>query len=196
MDDVLLLLEPIQRAFDGLSWADLIVFAGNVVLEDASGQTFKFCPGRSDATDGEGSQFLAPRKFDSAELTFREQCTLWGLSMREVIALSARLRSGARMKLLGHYGTYTDHMDTLSNAYFNILLNHTWYEKEPGTYEARDGLNLLYMLSEDIVLLQDPYKAIVEEFAFDNKVFLSEFNAAWAKFMNADRSDGPTGNVC
>ena len=38
--------------------------------------------------------------------------------------------------------------------------------------------------------------AISQEFASDNNFFVMEFSKAWTKLANADRFDGPTGNVC
>jgi catalase-peroxidase len=46
-------LEPIQvKHRDALSWADLIVLAGQVAVEEAGGKSVKFCGGRVDAKDG------------------------------------------------------------------------------------------------------------------------------------------------
>ena len=80
MDKVLAALEPVKRAFDeDLSWADLIVMAGTMQLEEvrfsvctllgitlitilskATGIKFPFCGGRTDARDGEASTILQP----------------------------------------------------------------------------------------------------------------------------------------
>ena len=38
--------------------------------------------------------------------------------------------------------------------------------------------------------------AISQEFASDEQAFLSEFEGAWTKMMNADRFRGPDGSVC
>lgn len=64
-------LPPPQDQFgEGLSWADLIVLAGNTAIEDAGGRPMKFCGGRSDALDRDaaprhsarGACALAPRR--------------------------------------------------------------------------------------------------------------------------------------
>ena len=57
--DVLNLLAPVRDQYENLSWADLIVLAGGVALEDgAPGLKVPFCPGRTDASDGNGSTNL------------------------------------------------------------------------------------------------------------------------------------------
>lgn len=43
-----------------ITWADLIVLAGGVALEEAGSTPISFCPGRTDATDGSGSTLLKP----------------------------------------------------------------------------------------------------------------------------------------
>lgn len=60
-------LADVKAAHDkptgALSWADLIVLAGNVALEDASKLKYvPFCGGRVDALEG-GSKWLAPRVY-------------------------------------------------------------------------------------------------------------------------------------
>ena len=71
------LLEPIKQEFGAtLSWADLIILAGNTALElTNSDLSLPFCPGRTDDTRGSGWEDLEPRK-DS--LNFSLQVELSG----------------------------------------------------------------------------------------------------------------------
>jgi len=39
-------------------------------------------------------------------------------------------------------------------------------------------------------------KTIAEDYAADKELFLEELASAWTKLANADRFDGPTGNIC
>ena len=55
MNRVLKVLQPVKDAFPQLSWADLIVFASHVAIEDSAAAAAApapqpFCPGRTDAT--------------------------------------------------------------------------------------------------------------------------------------------------
>lgn len=53
LSDTLDMLEPIQKKYrSGLTWADLIVLAGNVGAERIGSPKLSFCPGRSDAVSG------------------------------------------------------------------------------------------------------------------------------------------------
>ena len=49
----------------GLSWADLIMLAGQVALERAGSKPMQFCGGRTDAANGEGSATLSKALFDA-----------------------------------------------------------------------------------------------------------------------------------
>lgn len=87
----------------------------------------------------------------------------------------------------------------LSNEFFKILLVNTWEEVEGSDgeeYEAVDNPGV-YVLATDLALVWDPeFKAQSVKYAEDNELFLKEFGSAWTALMNADRFDGPTGNVC
>lgn len=59
------------------------------------------------------------------------------------------------------------------------------------------GKDDVYALATDLALVWDAeYKQVAQEYAADNDMFLYEFSHAWTTYMNADRFDGPTGNVC
>ena len=60
------ILAPIQEQYaDQVSWADLIVYAGSVAVEEAGAPEVPFCPGRVDAEEGarETSADLSPRTY-------------------------------------------------------------------------------------------------------------------------------------
>jgi len=64
------LLQPVYDALKGaVSFADIIVLAGNVAVEMAGGPDLPFCPGRVDAEDGVTEQDLSPRTYYLDPLT-------------------------------------------------------------------------------------------------------------------------------
>lgn len=116
-----------------------------------------------------------------------------------MVALAGRPRSPSQMIRLGYSGSYTEDPTTVSNAFFTILLTNTWEvvpDSDGGEYQAV-GKTGVYALATDLALVWDPeFKAQVVMYAEDNEQFLQEFSYAWTALMNADRFDGPTGNVC
>lgn len=59
LDKVLVTLDGIKERFgSGLSWADLIVIGGTTAIEVAGGPRIALCVGRSDSSNGDGSQHL------------------------------------------------------------------------------------------------------------------------------------------
>ena len=194
MEKVLGVLTPIKQAYgDKLSWADLIVLAGNIAIEKFSGQTYNFCPGRSDATDGSGSEMLDKMIYPTILAEFKDRSYLMGLTNREAVALQARFRSLESQKILGYKGTWMK--DTWGSTYFKLLINEKWNRISDQEFVSENS-NDIYMMNSDFILVDEPYLSIVQEFAGDEKAFYTEFQNGWTKLMNADRFDGPTKNLC
>jgi len=209
LDALLSVLEPIKFQYgEGLSWADLIVLAGNVGLEVAGGDKMSFCGGRVDALDGDlGSQYLAPKNISDVNF-LREGMGVMGLTPRQLVALMGGVHSvGNQSKPLtligpdstGYEGSWTTSSAELTNEYFVSLATEKWepYTTASGKEQYKAAGKELYAQSQDLMLRYDnEYLAIVQEYAQDSKLFLSEFSDAWTSLMNADRFDGPTGNKC
>jgi len=198
LDKVLSKLAPIQSKFINLSWADLIVYAGTLALGDSQ---LTFCPGRTDATDGTGLQYVQPKNFLNATLVqMRFDEDLLGFNDSEIVVISARLRSAILNVANGFEGTWSTNPKLLSNQYYKTLLTETWVAYNITSsgytqYKAK-GKNL-YMFTNDLNLLNDTqYLPIVDIFASDNNLFMKYFRSIWTKLMNNDRFSGPTGNVC
>eukprot|EP00092_Neocalanus_flemingeri_P007602 GFUD01008204.1.p1 GENE.GFUD01008204.1~~GFUD01008204.1.p1 ORF type:complete len:657 (+),score=134.32 GFUD01008204.1:264-2234(+) len=204
------LLEPIKDQTENLSWADLIVLAGNAALEKAGGEPLVFCGGRTDAPDGMGSEFLFPKiTGNSSEslVQLKDYISIMGLTQREFVALNgAGYAVGDSSDCDGLYCRRNSFIGTstvsscLSNIFFVTLLSENWEEYTiPSTgkkmYKAA-GKDLL-MLPTDLMIRFDPVlQAIAQDFAEDNNMFLSEVAAAWTKLSISDRFQGPTGNQC
>tara|TARA_B100001540_G_C15725282_1_gene604981 strand:- start:242 stop:1273 length:1032 start_codon:yes stop_codon:yes gene_type:complete len=206
---VLNVLEGIAKD-TGASLADVIVLAGNVGVEKASGREVPFNPGRGDAsqdnTDEHSFAVLEPvsdgfrnyhrKGFEiNAEHMLIDKAQLLGLTAPEMTALVGGLRS-LGISYDGH-GVFTDDTNKLSNDFFVTLLdmNVEWNKKENNLYEATDrktGDVVRTATSVDLVFgSNSQLRALAEVYASDDSQskFLSDFVNAWNKVMNLDRFD-------
>ena len=197
---VLDVLEPVKEAYPNISYADLIVMAGNTALKLGGDVSLEFCKGRVDATEyDEQISVLEPRDYDDVVAGVRDRMKISGLSLPHFVALAGRPRSPVHMNSLGYSGSYTEDPTTVSNAFYNILLTETWEEVEEsgGAEYQAVGNPGVYALATDLALVWDPvFKAQVVIYAQNNDLFLDDFASAWTTLMNADRFNGPFDNLC
>jgi catalase-peroxidase len=209
LSKVLAVLEAIA-AESGASIADVIVLAGNVAIEQASGASVPFAPGRGDAsqeqTDVESFDVLEPNADGfrnylkkmysvSAEEMMLDKAQLLGLTAKEMTVLVGGLRS------LGisadDRGVFTDNPGTLSNDFFVNLLDMgvAWETTGGNSYQGTDrasGEKVRTASRADLAFgSNSQLRAICEVYATaDAKAkFEKDFIAAWNKVMNADRFD-------
>ena len=195
----------------GASVADVIVLAGNVAIEKASGIEVPFTPGRGDATqentDVESFAVLEPqsdgfKNFHRAGLNVNpeeimlDKAQLLGLTAPEMTVLVGGLRSLGISS--SGYGLFTENKDELSNDYFRTLLDMSVKWRPNGTgnsYEAIDrisGEKVRTASRTDLVFgSNSQLRALVEVYASDDSLdkFKNDFVHAWNKVMNADRFD-------
>lgn len=195
-------LQPVKTLFgDSLAWADLIVFAGGKALELASNGTvaFAFCPGRSDALDGSGDEFLAPVLVGDVNETadnFKEVATRTGLTNREYVALlGARRALGSAVAPFS--GPWTLDPTVLDNAYFASLIDESWQlyqlpDSNASQYKTKSGTPIFAQSTDINVKYDAELAAIAQDYALDNAKFLADLAPAWTKLMNADRFDTPS----
>ena len=206
---VLSVLEPIA-AETGASVADVIVLAGNVGLEQASGVPVPFTPGRGDAsqeqTDIESFEVLEPvadgfRNFQktdfsvSPEEMLLDKAQLLGLTAPEMTVLVGGMRALGISQ--GSHGVFTDTPGKLTNDFFVTLLDMgvQWKPTGSNSYEARDratGDVVRTGTRVDLVFgSNSQLRALAEVYATDEAKdkFVADFIAAWTKVMNADRFD-------
>ncbi|KAB7745284.1 catalase/peroxidase HPI [Nostocoides sp. F2B08] len=209
-------LESIQGQTN-LSFADLVVLAGNVGVEQAAKAagydvTVPFTPGRGDATqeqtDVESFAWLEP-KWDGfrnyersdnrlpAEYLLVDKANLLGLSAPQLTVLVGGLRVLGANSGGSDTGVLTDRVGTLTNDFFvNLLdLGTTWTPKDGGSdfFEGHGADGQVWTGSRaDLVFgSNSELKAVAEVYASDDAAeqFVHDFVAAWAKVMDNDRFD-------
>ena len=194
----------------GASVADVIVLAGNVGIEQASGATVPFTPGRGDATqdntDEPSFEVLEPfsdgfrnyHKSDfeiGAEHMLLDKAQLLGLTAPEMTVLVGGMRA-LGISADGH-GLFTDTPGKLTNDWFSKVLDMTveWTATGRNSYEGKDrstGEKVRTATRADLVFgSNSQLRALAEEYGSDGAQdkFVSDFIAAWNKVMNLDRFD-------
>lgn len=213
---VITVLEQIVEDFNATSaiktsFADVVVLAGNVGVEQAAlaaGQQIEvpFTPGRVDATqeqtDVEQFAWLEPvsdgfRNYDSEflnlppEYLLIDRANLLGLNAPEMTVLLGGLRVLGNNWDGSNYGVFTDTPGALTNDFFaNLMeLGLEWTpDAEEKTYATTDGrwvgsrVDLVFGSNSEL-------RALAEVYAADDakETFATDFAAAWAKLMDADR---------
>jgi catalase-peroxidase len=208
LQKVLSVLETIASE-NKASLADVIVLAGGVGIEMASGTSVPFAPGRGDATqeqtDVDSFDVLEPaadgfRNFQrssfavSPEEMLLDKAQLLGLTAAEMTVLVGGLRA-LGISADGH-GVWSDGT-TLSNDWFVKLLDMgtAWSQADENLFEGKDrasGETVGTATRIDLVFgSNSELRAIAEVYAqSDNgEKFVADFIAAWTKVMNADRFD-------
>ena len=192
----------------GASIADVIVLAGNVGIEKASGMDVPFSPGRGDAsqdqTDVESFAYLEPRSdgfrnYHEAGIEVKpeemllDKSQLLGLTAPEMTVLIGGMRSLG----INHsdYGIKPENPDALDNDFFKTLLDMRVSWKPNGTgnsYEGSDrvtGESVRTATRPDLVFgSNSQLRALVEVYAANDskEKFLKDFVKAWDKIMTND----------
>ena len=207
LEKVLNILESIANEV-GASVADIIVLAGNVGIEKASGLSIPFTPGRGDAsqndTDVDSFSVLEPvadafRNFKkdshdiNAEEMMLDKSQLMNLTAPEMTVLIGGMRTLGVSN--NDHGIFTDNKDKLTNDFFSTLLDMSVEWKPNGSgdiYEAFDrvsGQKVRTATSVDLVFgSNSQLRALSEVYASDDgqEKFVSDFAAAWTKVMEID----------
>lgn len=202
-----------------VSLADVIVLAGCAAIEKAASDaghavSVPFTPGRMDATaeqtDGESFDVLEPqadgfRNFDkgsfsvSPEEMLVDKAQLLGLTAPEMTVLVGGMRAlGANYGGTQH-GIFTSRPGQLTNDFFVNLLDFgtTWKAADDSEmlFEGRDRktgdvkwtgtrVDLIFGSNSQLRALAEVYGQ-----SDNGPKFVSDFVAAWAKVMDADRFD-------
>jgi len=191
-------LSTIKENNPGASWADLIVYAGVVAIENMGGPDCGFTPGRSDApkpdTPPSKDKRFTPddRLPDAAQGAqhLRDVFYRMGFNDQEIVALSGAHAIGrCHTDRSGFWGPWTYGEAAFSNDYYKFLLEKRWTVKTtheggawkgPKQYEADGGK--LMMLPTDMVLIEDPaFKKWVQIYAKSEETFFADFAKAFRK---------------
>jgi catalase-peroxidase len=209
LSHVLNILEGIA-ADTGISVADVIVLAGNIGIEKASGKTVPFNPGRGDATqehtdmesfvvlepEADGFRNYLKKNFAiTPEELMLDKAHLLGLTAPEMTVLVGGMRA------LGissdDRGIFTNTQGKLTNDFFVKLLDMEvkWEPTGSNSYQAtnrKTGEKLRRASRTDLVFgSNSQLRALAEVYAQadSHEKFVSDFINAWNKVMNADRFD-------
>ncbi|MGR1581521.1 catalase/peroxidase HPI [Thalassobius sp. S69A] len=213
---VLSVLEPIA-AKHGASVADVIVLAGNLGVEQAAKAAgfdvdVPFAPGRGDATDemtdADSFSVLEPladgfrnwQKQDyvvSGEELLLDRAQLMGLTAPEMTCLIGGMRVMGTNHGGTSHGVFTDTPGALSTDFFVNLTDmaYKWVPAGDGIYHIQDrasGDVKWTATRVDLVFGSNSIlRSYAEVYAQDDNAqkFVTDFVAAWAKVMNADRFD-------
>ncbi|GGD30776.1 catalase-peroxidase [Microbacterium faecale] len=196
----------------GLSFADVVVLAGGVGVEQAASAAgvevqVPFTPGRVDATqeqtDPEQFNWLEPvsdgfRNYDSrtidlpSEYLLIDRANHLGVSAPQMTALVGGLRVLGNNWDGSNIGVFTDTPGALTNDFFvKLLVNGLdWTPAADGqTFTSSTGLvgsrvDLLFGSNSEL-------RAIAEVYASDDakEKFVQDFVSAWAQVMENDRFD-------
>ena len=192
------------------SVADIIVLAGNVAIENASGVEVPFLAGRGDATeeqtDAESFKVLEPladgfRNYQKTEYSVSpeemlvDKSQLLGLTAHEMTVLVGGMRSLGITK--DNLGNFSEDNNKLDNEFFKKLLdmNVSWKPNGNNAYEGVDKTSGKVVRTASRVDLvfgsNSQLRSLAEVYASDdaNDKFVNDFIAAWNKVMNADRFD-------
>ena len=202
-----------------VSFADLMVLAGNAAIEQAAEQgghnvEVVFDAGRGDATqentqvdsfalleptaDGFRNYFALGNTRSPAEMLI-EKAALLNLTVPEMAALVGGMRALDANTGQSKHGVFTDQPGTLSNDFFvNLIdLNVVWSRSatEEGIFEGRDrATNELKWTATPADLIfgsNSELRAIAEFYASEDskEQFVQDFVSAWTKVMMLDRFD-------
>ena len=217
---VIRVLEGIQSSAGvDVSFADLVVLAGNVGVEKAAKAAgfdieVPFSPGRGDATqeqtDVDSFSYLEP-KADGfrnyagkglglpAEYHLIDRANLLGVSAPQMTALVGGLRVLGTNVGDTKLGVLTDRPGALTTDFFvNLLDMSTAWSPSPaddGTYVGKDrstGKDKYTASRVDLLFgSNSQLRAVAEVYAEDDakEKFVNDFVAAWVKVMDNDRFD-------
>ena len=192
----------------GASIADVIVLAGNIAVEKASGLEVPFTKGRGDATQEQTEvesfdvlepvadgfrNYLGSQSDIPSEEMMLDKSQLLGLTAPEMTVLLGGMRSLGVSN--NDYGIFTDNPNQLTNDYFTTLLDMSVSWKPNGTGNTYEGANRVSGEKVRTATRVDlafgsnsQLRSLAEVYASDDakEKFAHDFVSAWNKVMTND----------
>lgn len=215
LSQVIPVLEKIASE-NNLSFADTVVLAGNVGVEQAAKAagvqvTVPFRSGRGDATqeqtDVDSMAWLEPkadgfRNYDRAdnnlpaEYALLDRSNLLSLTPGEMTVLLAGLRGIGANTAGSKVGVLTDREGALTNDFLVTLLDleTSWERGEGDLYNGKNatsGATFTGSRADLVFGANSELRAVAEVYASDDaqEKFTRDFVDAWVKVMELDRFD-------
>jgi cytochrome c peroxidase len=195
LDTAISWLEPLYKKYNrdsDLSYADLFTYAGVVAIEVLGGPKIPWRAGRVDSMDvtdvTPDGRLPDADKGNPAKTAagLREVFGRMGFEDREIVALSGAHALGrCHPTASGYVGPWSFTPTQFNNQYYILLKGLKWsVDPKANKLQYTDPSGKLMMLPSDLVLIEDPsFKSYVDMYAKDNKLFFSDFSAAFAKLL-------------
>ena len=171
-------LDPIKQQFPWISYSDLWTLAGVCSIQEMSGPTIDWRPGRQDRDFAnctpDGRLPDGSKNQDHIRAIFGRM----GFNDQEMVALSGAHALGrCHSDRSGFEGPWTFSPTMVTNDYFRLLMEEKWgWRNWNGPKQYQDSTKGLMMLPTDMALINDPeFKKHVERYANDEKIFFKEF---------------------
>ncbi|KAJ5944385.1 hypothetical protein N7516_004553 [Penicillium verrucosum] len=180
-------LEPIKAQFPWITYSDLWTLGGACAIQEASGPTIPWRPGREDrdvaACTPDGR--LPDAAKDQRHV--RDIFSRMGFDDREMVALiGAHALGRCHTDRSGFDGPWNFSPTLFTNEFFRLLVEEKWTQKKwNGPIQFTDKTTgTLMMLPTDMALVKDKgFKKHVERYAKDNDAFFKEFSDVFVKLL-------------
>lgn len=179
-------LEALKKKYPGLSYGDLWILASYVAIEEMGGPKIEFRGGRVDKNSN--SDCPPNGRLPDAALGAQHVRDIYyrmGFNDQEIVALVGGGHSIGRCHTdrSGYDGPWTRAPTTISNLYFQMLLDEKWTERKwNGPRQFQNEAKDLMMLPADMALKTDPsFRKWVDVYYKDEERFLRDFGAAFKK---------------
>ncbi|KAG4301394.1 hypothetical protein PCK1_002320 [Pneumocystis canis] len=179
-------LEKIKERNSWISYSDLWTLASVCAIQEMSGPTIPWRPGR---VDGNQTQCPPDGLLPDASKEQRHLRDIFyrmGFNDQEIVALSGAHALGqCHTDRSGYTGHWTFSPTVFTNDYYKLLLSEKWDQKKwDGPKQYEDKTKSLMMLPTDISLIKDnEFRKYVELYAKDEKKFFEDFSKAFCKLL-------------